>query len=534
MKINKKTIVIAAVILVAGAVLYNIAKPKTATYKTAKVIRETITQEISETGTVKKGDAVSLNFKNAGTIAKVNAAEGDEVAAGRVLAELDTRQAEVQLAQAQASLVLSRTQLEKLMNGATAQEVAIARTAVQNAQTALESVNQTLRDAQTSAGQKLDTVYKTALDSLNSAYSKAYNAGNFVNLLQRTYFTPRDSDSITVWQTSEYISDSVANIKDRVDAAQSGRTADIDKALSVTLAELDSIRQGMEKIRTICENKTWRDTISTTDKSNLDTNRDYVIAAYASVNSDRADIDQQKNTNGSSINTAQAAVDAAKGALAAAQDQYSRVTAVARREDVDALNAQVAQAMAQVSLLEIQISDAQLKAPLAGTVAHVNVKAGETVSALASSPAAVIIPDDPFRVEVDIYEEDAAKEAVGNPVTIVPVPFPDKTYTGKVISIDPVGKTVNGVVYYTTKIAFDEMPEGLRPDMSADVTIIAAKKENVLVVPEAAVQKKAQEYYAQVLRGKKPVDVPVTTGIKAKGQVEIISGLNEGDEAIIP
>jgi len=534
MKLNKKIVSIFAAVLVLVSIVYFLQKPKTVEYKTAKVEFGSIIQDISETGTIKKGEEVNLNFKGQGTVAAVDVAVGETVAAGQILARLDTRQLKVQLVQAKANVLLFRTQLEKLTNGVGAEDMALGRTAVANAQSSLESARTGLDDARENARGKLVGVYKYATDALNSAYAKANNAQNFAGLVQRTYFAPQDDDSIRVWQTTQKMVIAVEKIKSSLGVAQaSGANGDLDNALSVALDQLAAIDKGIQDIRAICENKSWRDTVSQADKNNLDLHRDYIVAAYAAVNTSRQNVILQKTTNEIAINAAQAAVTSALGSLKTAEEQLGKTVAGPRQEDVAALNAQIEQASAQADLLELQIADSELKSPVAGVVSRLNIEPGETASPAGSSGAVVVLPDNPYEVEVDVYEEDVAKEKIGDLVQITPVALPDVVYGGKVVSIDPVGKIINGVVYYTTTIDFDKVPDGLKPGMTADVVIITARNENALLVPEGAVQKNDAVNFVQIMENGLPRSVKVEIGIRSKGMAEVISGLNKGAEIVI-
>jgi len=535
MKINKKFAIFLAIAAVVIFAVYYWQKPKESAYKTIKVTRGPITQEISETGALKKGEAVNLNFKNAGTVDSLNVSVGDKVSKGQVLARLDTDQLNIQLVQAQANLDLYQAQLDKLINGASANDLVLAQTAANTAQTAYENAQKALADAQINAEQKLTSLYKTASDALNSAYAKAYNAQNFAGLLQRTYFEPRDPDSISVWESTQKIGVAVGQIKDYLDKAfASNSRTDYNLALLAAQNQLTAIDTQLQAIRAICEKTPWRDAVSVTDKNSLDTQRDYIVAALTSVNSAAQNIALQKAANDAAVNAATSSLAAAQGTWQTAQDQLDKISAPPRQEDIDATSAQVAQAKAQVELLRLQISQSELKAPFNGQITEINVRVGETVPLVGGNAAVVIIPDVSYEVEVDIYEEDAAKEKIGNPVAITLVPFPDKVYQGKVISIDPSAKVVNGVAYYTTRIAFDEIPDGAKPGMSADIVITTASNDNALLLPEAAAQKKGTDYIVQILENGKFQDVKVQPGIRSKGMVEIVSGLSEGQEAIIP
>ncbi|MFA6376290.1 MAG: biotin/lipoyl-binding protein [Candidatus Paceibacterota bacterium] len=536
MKINKKFLIILALLLGSAVWAYLSLKPKTPTYKTVKVERGAITQEVAETGTVKKGEAVNLNFRSAGTIDKINVVKGQEVAVGDVLAELDSRQLRVQLQQARANLNLYELQLSKLEKGATGEDVSVIKSQVAAAQSGLDGARQSLADAREGAKQKIDSAYKSASDSLSAAYAKAYNGYNFADLLQRTYFVPRDSDSIAVWEAAQKIGAIVGQIKTNTDAAvANGKDAGLDPVFTVSKKLLADVESGLRNIRAICEKTPWRDSVAQTYKDNLDLHIGYMVAAQASFNSAIETIALQKSANDLAVNSAQSGVDAAQAALKTANGQLAKAVAAPREEDVGVLESQVAQARAQVDLLELQIGDSSLVSPIAGQVIEVNGKAGETVTSMVAAGLAVILPADPYSVEVDIYEEEAIKVKVGDPAEISIAAIPDKAFNAAVVSMDPAGKFINGVVYYATKIGFKEMPQGLKPEMTADVVIKTASKENVLQVPENTVQKRqAGGYYVQILEGDQAREAGVETGIRSKGMVEIISGISESNEIIIP
>jgi len=498
MKFTKKSIIITVLVIAiaAAAAAHYAFQPQAPGYKTETVKRGDIIQEVSETGTVKRGETINLSFQNSGTVAKIYVEEGDEVRAGQLLAELDTDQLEVQAKQAQANLDLAKIQRDKLLNGASNNDIKIAQTAVINAQSSLDSAKLVLRNAQDNAERKMASINKSAADALNSAYAKASNAGNSAAQLQRSYFAPQDTDSIEVTTAAHEIGAAAAAIKKAAERASENYRI----ALNIAAEELEKISDRLGDIRTICEKATWRNVVSEADKNNIAVQRDYVNAALAAVNSARQNIDLQESANELAVNNARAAVIAAEGSLNAARESLNKITAEPRQEDIEMLNAQIDQARAQVELLGLQIEKCRLKAPVDGQIGEINYREGESVSSLAASGAMTLIPHDPYVVETDIYEEDIIKIKVGDAVMISPASNPEETFPGSVVLIDPVNKVVNGVVYYSVKIAFDGAPDSVKTGMSADVTIITAKAEGSLLVPESAIQKNDQGYYAQVLQ----------------------------------
>jgi len=530
---KKRILILLPVIIILAIIGWQIFKPKALTYKTTKILRGAITQEISETGAIKKGDPINLNFKSSGTISTVNVIVGQNVAAGQVLAQLNADQLKIQLAHAQAQLAAADVGLEKLLNGASNEEIKIYQTAAENAQVALANA----QNAQAIAVQ-------TAADAIKDAYTKADDAVR--NYTDRLFTDPTTENAsfgaVIVSGDTRYSIEAESPTRVMIDAERKN----IESLLKdLSFAAKYPLRPSLE----ITTNETRRNlliiqkflndvaaVVNSYNSANLTYDTVYqsyraaVLAARTSVDAAITSI----NAAIAALKTANTAADAAQGGVNAARDQLAKVTMAPRQEDIDAAKAQIRQAQAQVSLLDLQISDSQLIAPASGQIINMNAKSGETIQPLTAAPAIVMLAQSPWVIEVNIYEEDVPKEKVGDSVIISMPSIPDKNFSGKVISIDPSGVLVNGVVYYLNKISFDKAPEGLKPEMSADVVIITAVKNDALIVPESALQKKDNNYFVQVLEGKTPKDKPVQTGIKSKGQVEIISGLTVGEEIIIP
>ncbi len=91
-------------------------------------------------GKVVPARSAALSFPTGGNIAKVSVAYGDRVTAGKTLVQLDTRQLEIQLAQADANLDSARAKLNQLKNSPTAHEIAAAKQEVVSAQAAYDSL----------------------------------------------------------------------------------------------------------------------------------------------------------------------------------------------------------------------------------------------------------------------------------------------------------------------------------------------------------------------------------------------------------
>jgi macrolide-specific efflux system membrane fusion protein len=246
---------------------------------------------------------------------------------------------------------------------------------------------------------------------------------------------------------------------------------------------------------------------------------------------------------------AQQKLDQAKNPTATPQDPAPTVDAVA-----------VAQAKAGVNQAALNVSDAQkaldattLKAPSAGTISAVNFTVGQTVggggnsassgsssssangsSSNSSKAFATLLDLDNMVVKVGFPEADAGKVAAGQPVTVTIDSLPGERLSGVVSSIDTVSTVVSNVVTYNAIVSFDSVPAGVKPGMTANVSVIAASKDGVISVPSAAISTAGGESTVTVrTAGGKDESRPVVTGLKGDGTTEIASGLQEGEQVVM-
>lgn len=526
---DKKIIIIIfiAVIVVVGILSQTIFKKAESPFTLAEVIRGDISQEISETGEVKKGEEINLSFKNAGIIEKIYIDKGDIVQKGDFLVKIDDSQLQIQLKEAQAGLDLYQAKLDKLLAGSSQEDIQVAQTAVDNAKITLENAQKNLDDVTAKADEDLNQAYEDALNVLDDAYLKIYNAFNLVDLVQRAYFTANDQDSIKVKENKDRIKSALDNIKPY--------NEDIDTALGETKEALKKTSDALEIIRNTCEEPLYRGTVSSTDKDSLDTHRGYINTGLTNTVNSQQTISSAKITNTTNINTARATVSSSKGALKAAQDALAVLSAEPREEDVILHQAQVTQAKAKVQLLENQIQETILRSPADAQITKLHKKVKEMAQPSLQDPVISLLPLALFEIEVNIYEEDVVKMDVGNTVDISLVAFPDQVFQGEVILIDPTQELIDGVVYYKTTINPGEIPDQVKPGMTADLIIKTASKQDVLIIPEDGIQHKEDKKIVEVFKDGSVEEREVIIGLQGSDyMVEIVSGLEEGENIILP
>ena len=515
-KNKKKIIVPILVVLLIFSIYQAFFKKSKNGLNLAEVERGIITQEISETGRVKKGEEINLNFKNSGKIEKIYVEVGNNVVTNQDLAKLDTSQLYIQLQEAEANFNIINANKS-------------------DAQISLKDAQDKLEDTIAAADETIEEVYKDATTTLDDAYLKTYNSLIFINYLRETYFNRGDEQSINLLEDKIKIERAFNQIKSYIEAAKNtSKDEDIDTALSKTEDALSDVKIGLEEARKEMETMLYKDIISSTDKSALDTHKLNINTVYSNVISAQQNISLTKINNKIDIDTAQSKVSSLENQL--------------KESETGLYRAQQTQAEAQISLLENQINDATLKSPIEGQIIKINKREGELVQPTSQEALITVLPKVSFELETNIYEEDVIKMEIGNPVKISLISIPDKVFKGKVAVIDPAEELIEGVVYYKVTIVFDEeLPQNVKPGMTADVKIITSEKENVLTVSQEAIQKKNGNKTVQVYsecnsiyhftncyKNKKAEDREVVTGLEGSdGQVEIVSGLQEGEKVIL-
>lgn len=179
-------------------------------------------------------------------------------------------------------------------------------------------------------------------------------------------------------------------------------------------------------------------------------------------------------------------------------------------------------------------------APISGTVSGLSLQIGTVINSQSSNNTsattnkiASIKTEALPTLSINLTEIDVPKVKIGDKATVTFDAFADKTFTGKVISIDTVGSVTSGVTNYPTVILLDTKSNAILPNMGVSASIITNTKNDVLLVPSSAIKTDSSgSNYVQFLKNGKPVDQTIEVGLASDTQTEITSGLNEGDTVI--
>ncbi len=141
-------------------------------------------------------------------------------------------------------------------------------------------------------------------------------------------------------------------------------------------------------------------------------------------------------------------------------------------------------------------------------------------------------------VEVRVHEASVDKIRPGQRASITAEAFPDKTFHGKVLSIAPLPDTQRGflspdVKVYTTKVSIEGSYGSLRPGMSAKAEIMVEQLDDVLIVPVQVVANRVGRKVCYIATDRGPEERQVQTGAFNDTFVEIVSGVEVGENVLL-
>ena len=454
-------------------------------------IRRELRSTVTASGEIRPIQFINLTSEVQGRIEEIYVSEGDRVTQGQQLVRLDPTQLQSNTDAQLASVQASQNDLQS------------SRSQVTAAQNQLIQAQQGLNASQSQVDTAIQQV-NTARQSVVAAQTEVDKAQKELNTANRELKRSEELLESGVISRLEY-----DTAKDRVDNAQ----------ISIRTAQ-----------------------------SNLKRSQDLVKEAESRVKEARARVNQQQSV----VTDARRAIQTAS-------------------YNADSSESRSRQQMALLSGTKTQRDKTLQLAPINGVIADIPAKVGTfAVANLSSTPLLTIADMSTINVEVKIDETEIDKVAVGQPAKIKVDAFGEKEIVGEVIQKTPlaVGKsqTSGGLstninvqeakefrVVIQIKDAPDEIKDGLRPGMSATATITTKTAENVVAVPlQAVIEKKPDAQPSPtvqgdvqmpsekpksikgvyVLEGNKVKFVEVVTGITGESDIQITSGLSEGQEVI--
>jgi len=172
------------------------------------------------------------------------------------------------------------------------------------------------------------------------------------------------------------------------------------------------------------------------------------------------------------------------------QNYVSQAEVEAAEVQLEQRQAELKQARAQLQAARVDDENSTIRAPIDGVVIARAVDLGQTVAASLQAPRLFVIANDlsQMQVETRIDEADIGSIHPGLPARFTVDAFPDFPFRGQVaqVRLEPIVE--QGVVTYTTIIRTQNPDLKLRPGMTANVSVLVARSDDALKVPNAALR----------------------------------------------
>jgi HlyD family secretion protein len=229
--------------------------------------------------------------------------------------------------------------------------------------------------------------------------------------------------------------------------------------------------------------------------------------------------------------------------LALNKQNVSKAQLIVGNAKVGQAQAQVEQDRANLKQLVEQLNYTEIVSPIAGIVLSRDVEVGDAVSSilvLGSSATLVMTLGDTSEVYVKgkVDESDIGKVYLGQPARIKVESFKDKTFTGKVTKISPMGVEKDNVTTFEVRASINNPGGELKANMTANAEVILEEHKNVLQIPEGAlVYDKEKQASVEVpdpkgKEGKRKVAVKI--GISNGAKTELVdNSLKENDQVVL-
>lgn len=554
-----------------------------------EVKRATINQTLIISGTADAEFNSNLIFQASGKVDKVNVKVGDAVKQGDVLASLESDDLANNLQSTRANLRLAQLKLEDLLDGASAAELAGADQAVAQAQSAvvkakndqkdmldgatvaeLAALEQAVAGAEAqlagaeSSREKLDNspsaadlaaaeagvaAARTGLTAAENSAASAQNgviaAAAALTLDESTYCALDSAPAFCTTRVAPISGADAALMNTALisatpgvpgaaagviagNASYLGAENSADSAAAAVDSAEDALTSAEKKLAAANDGPTSE------DKAAADA---AVTSAEAALNAAQKKLaDVKDGATDLQRANAQTAIDSAEAALEAALAK--RAEAVRGPDANQIAQAQQGAALAQLTVeaAQIRVKNAQIIAPFDGVVASINAKPGEFFAAASASGAAIVLlTPERLIMKMSVGETDYANIRPNQVGGVLFDSIPGKIYPFRISEIGLSPSITQGVVTYTVKASLVLPADAPRPSpgMNARGQIITDSKPDVLVVPPRAIRKSGNDQVVDVRRDGGVEEQIVTTGATDSAQVEILTGLNEGDVVVV-
>lgn len=217
------------------------------------------------------------------------------------------------------------------------------------------------------------------------------------------------------------------------------------------------------------------------------------------------------------------------GAISKVQLEGTESQVASAEKSLELVEIQVEQAKNGLAQAQKAIADMTVTAPVSGTISALNVVQGQMAS---QAMAAVTITQlNSLYVSLSVPENIVNTLKVGQEATVIINSAGEKEIKGTLTSLAPAAHVQTSL--YPVKVTIDNPENRVKPGMFAKVEIPIQTKENVLAINSEAVVLKNGQYVVFVVEEERAVAKEVVSGLDTGAEVEILEGLQAGEQVIV-
>lgn len=206
------------------------------------------------------------------------------------------------------------------------------------------------------------------------------------------------------------------------------------------------------------------------------------------------------------------------------------------RSQVAVLKAQIEQNQSGLRADEANLEYTRILAPMSGTVVSLAASQGQTLNANQQAPTLLELADlSVMTVVTQVSEADVSALQPGMAARFTTLGARNRFWQGQLERIQPTPEIENNVVLYNALFDVDNPRRELLPQMTTQVFFTVAEATDVLLLPMSAVITSGRDHQVRLLEANGQETLrSVQLGVSDRIQVEILSGLNEGDQVLLP
>lgn len=227
----------------------------------------------------------------------------------------------------------------------------------------------------------------------------------------------------------------------------------------------------------------------------------------------------------------------AKDAMARSEAEIISANHRVAAASVSSLDAQIKHARAVLDTARANLGYTRITAPMDGEVISIAAREGQTLNASQQAPTLMRIAKlDTMTVWAQVAEADVSRLRVGQDAYFTVLGNTEQRRKGKVRQVLPGPEIINNVVFYNALIDVPNQERDLKVQMTAQVSFVLDEADDALIVPYGAVKPSKTEgrHSVRVIQSDGSIDKRyVTLGIRNALNVQIASGLQEGDVVIV-